>query len=54
MKVQIACLSVLAAMAAATVSATAADFGNVPPGGVVDGGIKDYGGAGGVPWKLLA
>ena len=49
MKVQIACLSVLAAMTAATVSATAADFGNVPPGGVVDGGIRDYGGAGGVP-----
>ena len=49
MKVQIACLTVLAAMSVTALSAVAADFGNVPPGGVVNGGIKDYGGAGGVP-----
>jgi opacity protein-like surface antigen len=49
MKVQIACISVLAILAVASRPAAAADFGNVPPGGVVNGGIKDYGGAGGVP-----
>ncbi len=49
MKVQIACLTVLMATAAGLQPAGAADFGNVPPGGVVNGGIKDYGGAGGVP-----
>ena len=49
MKVQIACFTVLAVVAVGTPAAVAADFGNVPPGGVVNGGIKDYGGAGGVP-----
>jgi opacity protein-like surface antigen len=49
MKVQIACLSVLTALAVGPQLAAAADFGNIPPGGVVNGGIKDYGGAGGVP-----
>jgi opacity protein-like surface antigen len=49
MKVQIACFSVLAAIAVGSQLAAAADFGNVPPGGVVNGGIKDYGGGGGVP-----
>jgi opacity protein-like surface antigen len=49
MKVHIACLSVLTAIAVGSQLAAAADFGNVPPGGVVNGGIRDYGGAGGVP-----
>jgi opacity protein-like surface antigen len=49
MKVRIACLTVLAAMTAGYQQAVAADFGNVPPGGVINGGIRDYGGAGGVP-----
>jgi opacity protein-like surface antigen len=49
MKVQIACLSVLTALAVGPQLAAAADFGNVPPGGVINGGIRDYGGAGGVP-----
>ena len=49
MKVQMACLSVVAALAVGPQAAVAADFGNVPPGGVINGGIRDYGGAGGVP-----
>jgi opacity protein-like surface antigen len=49
MKVQIACFTVLAAAAIGAPSAYAADFGKVMPGGVVNGGIKDYGGAGGIP-----
>jgi opacity protein-like surface antigen len=49
MKVQIACFTVLAAVAVGAPAVSAADFGKVMPGGVVNGGIKDYGGAGGVP-----
>jgi opacity protein-like surface antigen len=49
MKVQIACVTVLAAVAVGSQAASAADFGKVMPGGVVNGGIKDYGGVGGVP-----
>ena len=49
MKVQIACLAALGAVAVGPQFAAAADFGNIPAGGVVNGGIRDYGGAGGVP-----
>lgn len=48
MKVQFACLSLSLAVAVTALPAAAADWG-VPNGGVVNGGIRDLGGAGGVP-----